>query len=148
MQDFRARDEDLAHFRIRDQIEIALAIARLDIFQAVPFFRHREQRLGEEIQVFDMNAQFIGPGAEQVAFDADEVAQVEELIERIFLFADGVLAHVDLESLAILHQMREASFAHAANGHNAPGDADLYARVLVVRRFCRRIRPGSAESYA
>ncbi len=45
--DFRARDEDLADFRIRDQIEITLAIARLDVFQAMPLFGHGEQSLCE-----------------------------------------------------------------------------------------------------
>ena len=78
--------------------------------------------------MLDVDAELIGPGTEQVAFDADQVAQIEELIERIFLFADRILANVDLELLAILHQMREAGLAHAANGHNAPGDADLDAR--------------------
>ena len=60
--DLRARDEHLADFGIGDQIEITLAVARLDIFQAMPLFRHREQRLGEEIQMFDVDAQLVRSG--------------------------------------------------------------------------------------
>ena len=79
--------------------------------------------------MFDVNAQFVGPGAEQVAFHADQVAQIEQLVERVFLFADRIFAHIDLKLLAILHQVREAGLAHAANGHDAACDANLYARL-------------------
>jgi hypothetical protein len=33
---------------IRDQIQIALAVARLHVFEAVPFFGHGEQGFGKE----------------------------------------------------------------------------------------------------
>ncbi len=112
--DLRPRHEHLANFRIRDQIQIALAVARLDVFQAMPFLGHREQRLRQEVQPLDMDAQFAGPGAEQVSFDADNIADVEDLIQRVILLRHGVLADIDLQPLAVLLQMREAGLAHAA----------------------------------
>ena len=142
------RDEHFADLRVRDQIKITLAIAGLDIFQAVPLLGHGEQRFRQEIQVFDVDAELIGPGTEQVAFDADQVAQIEQLIERVFLFADRVLAHINLQLFAILHQVREPRLAHAANGHNAPGDTDFDATALTVPGSFRHIRPGPAEWYA
>ena len=71
-----------------------------------------------------MDAEFAGAGAEQVAFDADDVADVEQLIERIVALRDRILAYVDLQAFAVLHQVHEAGLAHAANGENAAGEAD------------------------
>ena len=49
--DLRARHEHFAHFGIGDQVEIALAVARLHVLEAVPLLGHREQRLGEELEL-------------------------------------------------------------------------------------------------
>ena len=148
--DLRARDEDLADLRVGDQIQIALAVADLHVFQAVPLLGHREQRLRQEIQMFDVDAQLAGPGAEQVALDADDVADIEQLVERKILFADRVLAHIDLQLLAVLHQMRETGLAHAADGHDAAGDAHLDARLqlcsaVFVAVFGQDLRDGVRE---
>ena len=43
--DARARDEHLADLGVGDQVQVALAVARLHVLQAVPFLRHGEQRL-------------------------------------------------------------------------------------------------------
>ncbi len=51
-----------------------------------------------------MNAEFVGLGAEEIAGDADDVAQVEQFVELVSRFADGVFANVDLQLLAILQQ--------------------------------------------
>ena len=39
--------EDLAHLGVGDQVEVALAVAGLDVGQAVPLLGQRAQRLGE-----------------------------------------------------------------------------------------------------
>ena len=44
----RARLEDPPRLGIDDQIEVALPVARLDVGQAVPLLRQRQQALGEE----------------------------------------------------------------------------------------------------
>ena len=112
----RARvTKTLRDFGIRDQIEIALAVAGLHIFQAVPLFRHGEQRLREELELLDMHAQLAGARAEQIAFDADDVADIEQLEELEIALADRVLLDVDLQPLAVLLQVREAGLAHAAH---------------------------------
>ena len=79
----------------------------------------REHGLREERQRFDVHRQFAGAGAEEIAGDADVVAQVEELIERESLFAHRVEPHVDLEALSLLLQGSKPGFALRANGHNA-----------------------------
>jgi hypothetical protein len=53
------------------------------------------------------------------------VAEVEELVEREGVFSDVILADVDLEALAALLKLSEASFALNADGHDATGDGDF-----------------------
>ena len=59
-----------------------------------------EQDLGEERELLRVHAQLAGARAEQIAFDADDVAHIENLVERVVALGDGVLADVDLEPLA------------------------------------------------
>ena len=108
---------------IRDQIEITLAIAGFHVFEAMPFLGHGEQRFREELQPLDMQAEFARPGAEQIAFGADDVAHVEQLEKLIVAFRHGVFFDVDLQSLAVLRMCMKAGLAHAADGLDASGDA-------------------------
>ena len=126
--DARARDEDFADVGVRDQVEISLAISRLHVFEAVPLFRHGEQRLAEELQLFGVNAEFAGARAEQVAFDAQDVADVEQLEEGEIVLADGIFLDVDLEALAVLLHVRETGLAHVTERHEASGDAHPHLR--------------------
>ena len=118
--DAAARQEDLAHFRIGDQIQVALPVARFHVFQAVPFLGHGEQRLGQILQPFRVHAQLAGARAEQVAFHADDVADIEELEDGEIALGHGIFLDVDLQPLAVLCQVREARLAHVAQGYTRP----------------------------
>ena len=72
-----------------------------------------------------MDGQFAGAGTEEIAGDADVIAQVEQLVELKALFADRVETHIDLQALAALLQLRKASLALCADGHDASGDGYL-----------------------
>src|ERR1700690_1940258 len=48
--DFRPRIEDLLDVVIDDQIDVALAVALLDVSEAVPFLRQRPERLSQEVE--------------------------------------------------------------------------------------------------
>ena len=124
----RARHEDLAHVGIRDQVEIALAVARLHVLQAVPLLRHGKQRLGQELELLRVDAELAGAGAEEIAFHADDVAEIDQLEQRIIALAHRVFLDVDLQPLAVLLQVREARLAHVAQRHHAAGDADADLR--------------------
>ena len=73
----------------------------------------------------DVDGELAGAGAEEVAVDADVVAEVEEFVERKGEFADGVFADVDLEALTALLELGEAGLALGADGHDAAGDGDV-----------------------
>ncbi len=68
----------VAALRIDDQVEIALAIAELDIGEAVIFFRQRPQCLGEHRDRDGVDRQFAARGAPHVALDPDQIADVEQ----------------------------------------------------------------------
>ncbi len=119
--DARPRDEHLAHFRVGDQVQVALAVAGFHVLQAVPLFGHRKQRLGKELQLLGVDAQLAGAGPEQVALHADDVADIQHLEELEIALADRIFLHVNLQPLAVLLEVREARLAHVANSHHASG---------------------------
>ena len=58
------------------------------------------------------------------------IAEIEQLVEFESFFADGVFLYINLEFLAALLEVRESSFAHEANRHDASRDADIDTRLL------------------
>ena len=75
-----------------------------------------------------MHAQLARSGAEQVALDAYDVADVEDLVELEIGVRNLALSHIDLKPLSAGQQVREARLTHAADGLDAPADAHLNAR--------------------
>ena len=122
-----ALDEDLAHFGIDDQVDIALAIAEFHVGQAVPLLRQRQQILGEQGQFIDVHGQLARAGAEQIAAGADVIADIEQLEQLKALFADGIFFYVKLQPLSVLLQVQEAGLPHQAQRHDASGHPDLDA---------------------
>ena len=127
MQHLGALDKDLAGFQIGEQVHIALAVAQLHIGQAMKLLRQSEHGLGQEGQPLHVDGQLAGAGAEQVARDANVVAQIQQLVERIALLPDGVQTDVNLQPLAVLLESGEAGLALGANGHQAPGNCHRHA---------------------
>ena len=141
--DPRARHEHLAHFGIRDQIEIALAVARLDVLQPVPLLGHGEQRLREELELLRVHAQLAGARAEQVAFHADDVADIDQLEQLVIALADRVLLDVDLQPLAVLLQVREARPCPCAAASSAARRCARAPPARALRPSSRRTPPES-----
>ena len=127
LQRFRALYKNFAAFEVGEEVHIALAVAELDVGQAVEFFGQGQHGFGEEGEALDVDGELAGACAEEIAADADVVAEVEKFIEREALLADGVEADVDLEALAVLLQGGEAGLALGANGHDAARDGYGYA---------------------
>ena len=86
-----ARSNTRRDSRIDDQIEIALAVAGLDVLQAVPLLRQRQEALGEKRDRRGADGQLVGLGPEQRALDADEVAEIEQLGDLEVALRQGIL---------------------------------------------------------
>ena len=122
----RAHHEDLARIRVHDQVDVALAVALLDVGQAVPLVRERAQRLGQQAQRVDLHRQFAGTGAGQPALGGDDVAHVPAL-EGVIGLAQGIGLEEQLEAAADVLDLCERRLAHHALGQQAPGDGDAAA---------------------
>ena len=75
--------------------------------------------------LLDVNGKLAGTSAEEMATNADVVAEVEKFVECECVFANIVFADVDLEALAALLELRKTGFTLDANGHDASGDGDV-----------------------
>ena len=136
--DFGALDKDLAYLRIDRQIDVTLAVADFGIGEgverlAVLLLDHgqRADRLREHRELAAVHRQLARIGMEREAFDADEVADVEQFLEHrviqrgIAFGADVVAADVDLNAARMVLQFEERSAAHDAARHDAACDADV-----------------------
>ncbi len=130
---------------VHEEVDVALAVAEFGVFEAVVLVGQGEHGLGEEGEVRDVDGELAGAGAEEVAADADVVAEVEQLVEGEGVLADVVLADVDLEALAALLELGEAGLALNADGHDAAGDADLDGGGRGIRVFGVHLVVGRAD---
>ena len=112
---------------VHEEVDVALAVAEFDVFEAVVLVGEGEEGLGEEAEGGDVEGGLAGAGDEEVATDADVVAEVEEFGEGELVFADVVAADVDLEALAGLLELGEAGFALDADLHETAGDGGFDA---------------------
>src|SRR5580698_7305076 len=89
-----------------------------------------------------MDGQLARSRAEEIALDANVIAEVEQLVEQEIFFADIIFADVNLQALAVLLQVRESRLALAANGHDASCNRDFDAVGLeLFRRGFTMLRP-------
>ena len=75
--DLGPRHEDLARVLVRDQVELAVAEAGLDVGQPVVLLGRRAQRLGQQLVALELQRELAAAGAEDRAVGADQVAEVE-----------------------------------------------------------------------
>ncbi len=106
--DVRSCNEDFANFRICDQVEIALPVTRLDIFETMPFFRKPQHDLRKKEQLLGMHRKLAGLGTKQVPCDSDDVANIQQIVKFEAVFGDRVFSDVDLQLFAALQQMQES----------------------------------------
>ena len=115
--------EHLPRVGIDDQVEIALAVARLDVGQPVPLLGQRQEALGQELERRGPDRQLVRLGAEDATLDADEVAEVEQLEDREIALGQRVLADVDLDPRLPVGDDEEVGLAEAANRQDPAGGA-------------------------
>ncbi len=163
--DFAAHQENVLHFRIRHEIEVALAIANFRVFEPVVFGRRRTQRLGENCKSWNgqlarrgwrlasrilrqvagqnrlvarstqLDRDFARLRREQSSTHPDEIAQVKMSEDVPLLIAEDVLLRIDLDAPALVPHVNEHALAHVA----MRGDAASDGRLRVLRRNCREL---------
>ena len=119
--DLRARLEHVARVGIDDQIQVPLAIADLDVLQAVPLLRQRQQALREEGDRRGPDRQLVRLRPEDAAGDADVIADVEQLERGEVALAERVLPDVDLDPRAAVGDDEKIRLAERAHADDAAG---------------------------
>ena len=120
--DERALLEGLAHFRIDDQVDVALAVAGVHVLEAAPLVGQRADGLAQQDVVLHVQGDLAALRAEDRALAADDVADVQLLEAVIFVGAEIVHLDVDLDAAVLVLQVAEGGLAHAALAHEAAGD--------------------------
>ena len=122
------------YFRIDDEIQIPLAIARFLIRQAVEFFRQGTERLGQQRPFFNADRRFARVSRENNPFDADDIADIQQLEQGIRFFTQNILAEIQLDFAADIAKDAEGRLAVTADRHEAAGNAD--DRFIFFQGFC------------
>ena len=131
--DLRARDEQLARLLVGHQVELAAAVARLDVLQAVVLLGRRAQRLREHGEALDPQRHLAALRAHRGAVDADDVAEVDLRQQALVLLGpEHVRARLQLQPAGAVDEVEEGHLALAAAGGETPGDAVCDVRLLAV----------------
>ena len=134
---------DGARLLARHQVELAVAVAGLDVGQAVVLVGRRAQRLGQQREAVELERQLAAAGAEHGPVGADQVAEVEVEQARHRLLAEHVDARLQLDPARAVDHVEERRLALAAAGGEAPGDAGAVVGLLPVgQRLVRRLDRG------
>ena len=118
-----ALDEHVARLGIGEQVHVPPAIAGFDVGEAVEFLGRRSQGLAEQGQAGTPEGELAGLGAAEGSFDADDVAEVEQLGDFPAL-GDHLLAEAELEVAGAVADGQEHQVPEDAVQHDAAGGAE------------------------
>ena len=111
----------LVHLAVGDEVQVALAVALLDVAQAVELLGRRTERLGQQREALHGERHLSHLRADQRAGRARKVAEVEVFQQGVAV-ADGVAADEQLQASLRVLDVCEGGLSHAAQAHDAPGN--------------------------
>ncbi len=133
--DVAARTEHVGHGRVRDQIDVALPVAQLDVRQAVPLLRERPHRLRDETQRARRDRELAALARRERALGLDDVADVE-LGEALVRGAERRLADEELDLPRAVAHAEERQTPGRSKRDDPPAHVEQgAARRRVHRRF-------------
>jgi hypothetical protein len=118
-----AHDEQLARLLVGDEVELAVAVAQLDVLEPVALLGRRAQRLREHAEVLEAQRQLAAARAQDRALGTDQVAEVEVQQALEGFLAELVDARHQLDAPRAVDHVEERGLALLAPGGEAAGDA-------------------------
>src|SRR3974377_8808 len=100
--DGKALAEEFVDLGVGHQVEVALAVAHLDVFDAVPLLGRRPQRLRQHGVLPLSDGGLLRAGAEEAPGDGEEVAEVEVGDAGVGVGTDDILLEVALDAFAAI----------------------------------------------
>ena len=135
--DLRAFFKYAAYLRINDQINIALAVTRVQIPQAMALLRKRLERFGQERNFFCFYGNFTRFCFKYPSADSDDIADIICFKILIGLAANRIALDINLEKTAFVLDMEKACFPHNPLQHNPSRHRNN--RTVRIRFFLFRI---------
>eukprot|EP00982_Pelagococcus_subviridis_P009402 30920-Pelagococcus_subviridis.AAC.19 len=128
--DVRARDEDVSHLRVHDEVEEALPVPRLLILQAAEPGEHVQTRR-EHLEVAREDGQLAAFALARVAANADDIAAARG---HVYLLEVVLRRHLrvrhDLDFHAVAAEVVKVQLRPGRSlGHETSRDGDLHALV-------------------
>ena len=128
----RSPQKNLSHIGIHDQVDIALTIALLRIFETVKFFRQGTNRFAKQDEHLDQKRPFSGFGLEQGAGEPDDIADIQLFEEIVGQVADLVFANIRLHLAGVVSEAHESGLSKAVDGHHASGRNEFRTTLAAV----------------
>ena len=119
--------ENIARMLVGDEVEVALAVPRLDVLQSVPLFRQRVQRLAQDDETRGLDRRLAGFRREALALDSDEIADIQLVVERRAGFPDRFVLQIDLHAPTMVAHVEKMALAHVAARGDTARDRDRFA---------------------
>ena len=126
-QDGDAFGENLARALVRHQIEIALAITRFDIRQAMPFVGQGPQALGQHFKRCTFRRRLARLGEKATSLHSDEIPQVKQSENLHRLRAELLCLHINLNPPGCIAQIEKVALPHVAVRGDPPRRAQRRA---------------------
>src|SRR5207302_7280242 len=70
--------EDVLRLIVRNQVEITLTVARLNVLQPMPFFGQRTKRFRQDFKVMDFQSRLARFRGKTVPLYPDEIAEIKQ----------------------------------------------------------------------
>ena len=132
---------------VHDEIHIALTVTDIRVLQAVEFLRQRIEGLGEERELFRMNADLPHFRGEDKALHADQITDVQLFKAAVSVLSEGVPRDIDLYLPLPVLEMQKARLSHDSFREDAPRHRDRLPfkgfrvfpdlqRMLPLVKFC------------
>ena len=147
LRDHRAAgDERAAHLGVGHEVEVALAIARLHVGEAVPLLGRRQQCLRQERQLSRLHRQLALSRPHDPARHPDVIAEVDEVLEhRVCPLAEVVLAEIDLQAALAVGERGEGDLALRPFQHDPTRDLHGHGQGL---QLLQRLLPVGGDDLA
>ena len=153
------RFEGLFHLRVDDQIHVAHPVPQLGVGEGVVHVAvfvglHGGQGpdgLAQHRQRRDLHRRLSDLGLERLAFHADEIPAVQELLEHVVvqpLVLSGtqlISVEVNLKRTFVVLQFGKRSLAHDATAHHPSCEFDLQALLEVGFQGCTVVGDGKCR---
>jgi hypothetical protein len=144
--DLRALLETQLRILVGQDIKMALAVAQLDVGETVPFFGHRQQRLGQHGDLVGVDREFAALGAPDLTGHADDVTEIDQRQQVSRRFGCRVLVAEDLnlargvmdihEHAGIARRIDAACNGDDVTGHGVGFDIRVLLRQLLHWSWC------------